>query len=948
MDVLVDSQVSHFLPGVTTAVAFDTQDDCFFAASDGGNLNGGGTLACFGLPSGERYSFLNFPRTRSWPILSLLPLGGSVLSVSSASLRVYSVGGLLRLSRDVMEGCSCGVLASPSQHLVVLGRAAPDSGLQWLDVVSGASWSVSTTSGVTCLAQGGRVLAAGLLSGAVALLDPRGRAPSLSDLSGHGGRVLSIAQKGDLLASTGMAYPRGGNEAPEQLVRLWDVRSVARPVSSLPSTGCTLLAFLPRYSATLLLAGRAPGVFTCVDAGGAGLGKVTHVRAAGMLTSVCAAASGDAIALGCDAGGVHLVLSVSHPTSCDGATPLVLPYPRAAPAVYTIGAEQARVPRAPVDVGDGRPLLSTPVGTVIACAPPRRVSIAVLSTARDSEFLKTAPSPFAKRGVTPEEATRLAAPLRAARVARAGTSTMPRGGGEGACRCLDASCPCVSELISKPRRLASPLPAMYHYTSPSVSSSTVREGDFTTRLSLTIPGLEGDGCDGDVVAPLVLCLFYSHALRSSLLRHLCDVHTCLACELAFTFENVQRASPGVTARTQNFLRALRATRETAALGLLEGAPPEVRQPLVRRCPALYRFILESIGKDSTVAADTLFGTTFLTNAACTTPGCGYASQRETRVLVVDLVVPVKGERIGEISFSAVLESSFAGISDGRQWCEHEKGFTRTHSRRQIRSLAHTLALAPFGSPATDADAQLAAWRIPAAARIAGAAAAAAALAREADMNLPAHAYDPVETARLPGAPWLPLALRVTIAPSGVTHVQEGPSAADLPPSPHPRTWLSALYELSACCAVIRPRVGEPEETPLQPGGSSAGAALRRREGHVVTHIRVRPLDQPPQDGASTWVLFNGARVTPTAADEVGTLYGCSKLPVLLVFERVLEATQLPPEVPHAQLVPDALYARLSRARVMPPNASWTPLDLNAERPKKARRLCFAPRMGRPP
>ena len=61
------------------------------------------------------------------------------------------------------------------------------------------------------------------------------------------------------------------------------------------------------------------------------------------------------------------------------------------------------MPRAPVDAGDGRPLLSTPVGTAIACAPPRRLSDAVLSTARDSEFLKTAPSPFAKRGVTPED-----------------------------------------------------------------------------------------------------------------------------------------------------------------------------------------------------------------------------------------------------------------------------------------------------------------------------------------------------------------------------------------------------------------------------------------------------------------------------------------------------------------------------------------------------------------
>jgi len=94
-----------------------------------------------------------------------------------------------------------------------------------------------------------------------------------------------------------------------------------------------------------------------------------------------------------------------------------------------------------------------------------------------------------------------------------------------------------------------------------------------------------------------------------------------------------------------------------------------------------------------------------------------------------------------------------------------------------------------------------------------------------------------------------------------------------------------------------------------------------------------PDDPPKRSSGGEWVVFNDFTVTPTTADEVSTLYGCSKVPCVLLFSRVEEAPDLAAVTLPGPVVTEAHYTRLTRSRPALPGATFKVLDMAVEKPR---------------
>jgi PAB-dependent poly(A)-specific ribonuclease subunit 2 len=279
------------------------------------------------------------------------------------------------------------------------------------------------------------------------------------------------------------------------------------------------------------------------------------------------------------------------------------------------------------------------------------------------------------------------------------------------------------------------------------------------------------------------------------------------------------------------------------------------------------------------AAERVFGGAVLQRTTCA--HCSSVTSRDVRSLAFDLSYPTPpaaaapgatagggapgvqataqqaaqqapgGAASARPRFAGVLAASLCQTAEVRAWCEGERAYHRAHTERVLRSLPQSLLLCCgmkdaadlhwWGvsdaaiKAAADADkraAAAAAGGVPGVAAAAASAASAASSSFGLGLGGDASAgYDPAETAPV-AERWLPHAVRITLTPSGGVRVEQADSAAALPGASNAT---SAVYELGAMVARIRPRSGEAEAT-----GASAAEAQQAQEGHLVAHVRVLP------------------------------------------------------------------------------------------------------------
>ena len=90
-----------------------------------------------------------------------------------------------------------------------------------------------------------------------------------AELPAHSGGVGALDVRGDLVATAGYGVRRG-QLVLESFVKIYDLRATARLLSSVPfHAGPAMLAFHPKFSATLLIASEA-GIFSLADTGSQG------------------------------------------------------------------------------------------------------------------------------------------------------------------------------------------------------------------------------------------------------------------------------------------------------------------------------------------------------------------------------------------------------------------------------------------------------------------------------------------------------------------------------------------------------------------------------------------------------------------------------------------------------------------------------------------------------
>ena len=1017
---------------------FDPTHEALWTATDGG------TVTSLTVPDLQRYAVTW--RAHSGPVVALLPLVGSgaAVSLGPTSIRVHTLGCVQQLARDTPAGEAEGgdgpdvftaaALEHPHGVKCVLARST--AYLQTYDAGSdtfGARLEVPAPC--TVLAQGGGLLACGHTTGELSLRDPRARLKCEASLVAHGGQVVAIAAKGDVMVSTGLAPARGARRGPgaatvlEPTLKVWDIRSTVRPLAQVPFPGGpAAVAFMPRLTTTVLVLSHA-GFFSIQDAvSPSSMGTMVPVDGAQGAGLCCCDVSttGEAVAVGDAAGLVHLFATHDAPRVSMYDAHLEPPAARVQVTPPEVACEAVVVPPAPFAFGDGSTPLSaiSPEELITVGAPPRHIDPSMVKGMRVVDFVGYVTNPHHKRGLPPGQATRLAAPLLHARVT---SSTRNTRDGRGAGRRRPAE--------------AGRLPEAYHYTdaaraagptsagpkakdkdkaegSASVVQRAMFDYDFSAFNAARLAGLENDLANA-LVNPLVQLLYYQPPVRAALLRHVCDKEHCLTCELGFLAHSLWVSAQGPssgTCRPANLVRSLRQVKEASALGLLEASDEPGYRPepsLVRRAQALARFLLEQLAKEDSsgggggTTVERVFGAGVRTRTTC--GHCGAeAPPRVGRSLAFDLLYPATRRQGPRPAFSQVLAHSLSSRSEVRAWCEAEKGYTKANSTKELSSLPHCLLVCSNIREPGD----LHWWGVPDPAIAVGVEAARrATAASSAKGDVPeAVPYNALEVAPITDA-WLPHVVRVTLRGDGTVAVAQADTVGELEPEAGAAAGggTSVVYQLSGVVSCIRSRVGEEETV-----GMSAPEVQRRSEGHLVAHLRVDALpggvqhtpgkagmptpgvsplppgagrrgataeavqEEPSQPGGvpepeaspspptapstpvaaphsarddaeaadgdvpatpaaeagrtaptSEWVIFNDFTVAPTPREEVGTLYGCSKVPCVLLFSRV-DAPQ-PPAVP-PPVVTEAHYLRLTRARPPAPGATFRVLDMQSERP----------------
>ena len=605
------------------------------------------------------------------PIVGLSPLGAAVVAVSAVGASVHAPGGLHAAVVPApgdpdLADLTCCALEPGAAGRVVAGRAG--GGLVSIDAATGGAAQTAGCAevGTTAAAPGPRgLLAAGTPAGRLFFLDPRAGWGAVADVACHPGPVTSLAWARDLVASAGCAP--GGRAGSDPQVRVWDVRALGparprpttsssasaaaatpRPMPGLhwaprPSAG---IAFHPAAPGTLLLAS-ARGALSLADAGAGVPGRIFPIDTGGAALTACdISRTGDLAAFGSDGGYVHLWSAGGGGGSPGGAAaggsvcghdPLPPLPPRTPRPAHPLppGAPLAMTPVHFADGDGGRSLSEGWGGDVDApssrARPPRVLPPGLLASGRRSDFLAALPNPEAGRpGEGPAAAAVRVARLRHARLRVKGGEEGGGGAGRrgglaptssrhaGARPARPARPP--PSALAVARRKARSLPEAYAPLSAAPApgaaagaSARFLEVDWSAHNRTRFAGLEGGSANAYANAILQALVAFTPPLAAALAVTPPDVGSefSLLDEAGALVRMLASNQRGACAAS-NLLRALRASREAAGLGLVEGqaqrsvaggAADIVLEAskdasLVRRAQTLARFLLEQLHREA--------------------------------------------------------------------------------------------------------------------------------------------------------------------------------------------------------------------------------------------------------------------------------------------------------------------------------------------------------------
>ena len=609
----INSPHTHHRPPQITISRFSHEEELLWTGTESGSVYG------TSIPTLQQYCAA---RVGAGRVAALAPLGDAVAAASTAALTVHAAGGRTAYAEvDPEAGYLC-LAALPTLGggaTVVAGRG--ESSLVALDAATGTlTVTDGAPSGASALAPAPRgALAVGTPEGRLLLIDPRAGWHSIADASAGSGAVLAADGARDLFVAS-CASPRG--DAVDPLVRVFDVRALPRALGPIQFTPRAVdVRFVPHLYGTVLLAG-ASGVLALADAAGGGAGTMLRVGTGGQpLTTADVSPSGALLAAASAGGYIHLWARDATHAVVAGLAPPPTPPPRSIAAASSLARVGDTSPlgaaltptyaAAALDPHpDPAPFLSDGWGGDLDdwCAPPRAIDRGLLARVRYDGFLGVAPNPAAPpRGAPRGAGVAGSYALRSARLKvkasrGAAARALDRGRAAAAARSGGGS-------TRRDARAPPPLYDARAITTPD-AGSRYAEFDFAAANPTRYGGLE-NGVANCYANAVVAALFYVPPLASALAASPPDVGAefSLLDECGALFRMLA-AAPRGACQASNLLRALRASREAAALGLVEGhaqraaggADIEVEASkdasLARRVQSLVRFLLEQLHREA--------------------------------------------------------------------------------------------------------------------------------------------------------------------------------------------------------------------------------------------------------------------------------------------------------------------------------------------------------------
>lgn len=787
--------------------------------------------------------------------------------------------------------------------------------------------TLQTSSTVTCMAACRRnVFAFGDANGNVNIADTRSHvtAAAVQQLKAHKGQVTCIDGKGDYLATCG----EQSAVLTDQHVRVFDVRSTARPLSTLRfSPGASLLAFSHMMSSSLMVASGSTGAFMLADAQLGAPQWASQVNAVGNgVVSLCLSATGSAFAFG-DAGGVlHLWQSTAGGrASISGIVANEAPM---RPPGAVAQREDARVPEiAPTELLQAPSLLSD-VDLAHTCSTglgARQLPRAIAQSLGDAGFMAYAPNPVYNRSKPVGDAKRKV------------LSAMNRRTGDAQSK---SSC----RMHRAGTRQALPDAYLYHeVTDPAQVPKNLNK--------TPLVGLENSlpNCYANAVLQV---MNFNKELQAGAQSHLCERDSCITCEMNFLMHMLRSSTNGGSCQPQNLLRALRQVREASALGLLEGnnqLEARLDVALSRLVTGFQRFLLEQLHREQfrsptkswKTISERAFGTSAWQITECMT--CSHCIERTHTTFQIDLDYSTGKDETGkreqrsthesgadQPSFATLLQRSIAHSTELRAWCNAERKYTRMNQFRMLTSPPSNLIV----NCAVPTTPDLRFWGVQPSA-------------------------SPDDGEKYYGSAWLPFCLRVSLDTQGRSADVTEANSPDELTSSSSKGQNSATYVLASLVCIVRDRVSDLDCNEAV-GSLWEPDSRHGQMRHVVAHVNVDSAylrrqrgskEESPsssrasesssdesedgngnEDGAG-WYLMNDAKIRRTSDTEVTRLYGINKVPVLAYY-RCIDNVSTDEETldedaderPDARVVDQSQFLRLSCPRVQHPKLQ--PLDAN--------------------
>ncbi|KAK9467389.1 ubiquitin carboxyl-terminal hydrolase-domain-containing protein [Lipomyces arxii] len=790
-----------------SSVAFDTSQELLWTADTNGRI------ASFAGSSLRKYT--SYVGHRS-AVSQILVNDRGVLSLSSDTLRMTQRRGLARFNlKDgaKFKDLTCMSYTSRGTSEVVVAGSNP--GLIKVNIDRGSIIAeVPSEDGFTVMRRGGRLICAGSTKGDVVLIDPVSL-QVVRKIPAHSGGVADLDSRDNVLLTCGHTY-RGRSYLLDPLLNIYDLRTF-RPQPPVPfPAGAAFVRLHPKMSTTCLVSsvnGQLQ-ILDFVNPANAFIYQASILS----VTALDFSSSGDYFALVGNTGYAQLWGTSEASQFTEFGKPIEFADPNDATPPVTI-TDSTPLNSVGMPYYRDKLLSSWPPDMVFnAARPPEQIDPEVLASIKTVDFVGYAPFPKRYR--------------------RYVTESLPSMYGNK----TDLKTPLFrseqDKLLVKngtTQKIEATVDPVESFKKVEIKYSKFGVEDFDFEFYNRTPyaGLETH-LQNTYTNALLQLFRFTPAIYNFALDHVsgsCKLDICLCCELGFLFDMLVKAR-SQHCRAYNFVRALSAIPQAAALGLIDDeSTMQTQQPLGAMLQSFNRFLLERIGQENrskelqsaefissaySTQLERIAGVTTMTTVRCNT--CNSEISRRTTTYVTDLLYPSTTDAPDrknhpDKTLCGVLQQSLETKTNTRGWCTE-----RCRRYQMLTTIKRVQTLPPV-------------------------------------LVLNAGVNSTVSRQLWGQKNFLPLKIRIDNGNEGLRIRPAGPDARQDPNSTN-----SELYEL----------VGIVVEINFGP-----------TDNHMVSLVRIsRP------EGDSQWYLFNDFSVMPFPAAEALKFDYSWKTPTALIYQSV--------------------------------------------------------------